>query len=36
LQAQQLIEFAVSTYGGLSVLINNASSPHPAGEGMAG
>jgi NAD(P)-dependent dehydrogenase (short-subunit alcohol dehydrogenase family) len=36
LQAQQLIEFAVSTFGGLSVLVNNASSPHPDGEGMAG
>jgi NAD(P)-dependent dehydrogenase (short-subunit alcohol dehydrogenase family) len=36
LQAQQLIEFAASTFGGVSVLVNNASSPHPEGEGMAG
>ena len=36
LQARQLIEFAESTYGGLSVLVNNASSPHPDSEGMAG
>src|SRR6267154_302537 len=35
-QVRQLIEFAESTFGGLSVLVNNASSPHPAGEGMAG
>jgi 3-oxoacyl-[acyl-carrier protein] reductase len=31
-----LIEFAESTFGGVSVLVNNASSPHPAGEGIAG
>jgi NAD(P)-dependent dehydrogenase (short-subunit alcohol dehydrogenase family) len=36
LQVRQLIEFAETTFGGLSVLVNNASSPHPAGEGMAG
>ena len=36
LQAQQLIEFAESTFGGLSVLVNNASAPHPTGEGIAG
>jgi NAD(P)-dependent dehydrogenase (short-subunit alcohol dehydrogenase family) len=36
LQARQLIEFAVSTFGGLSVLVNNASSPHPDAEGIAG
>lgn len=36
LQVRQLIEFADSTFGGLSVLVNNASSAHPAGEGMAG
>jgi NAD(P)-dependent dehydrogenase (short-subunit alcohol dehydrogenase family) len=36
LQVGQLIEFAESTFGGLSVLVNNASAPHPAGEGMAG
>src|SRR5690242_12898595 len=31
-----LIEFAEAAFGGLSVLVNNASSPHPDGEGMAG
>jgi len=36
LQAQRLIEFAVSTFGGISVLVNNASSPLPDREGMAG
>jgi NAD(P)-dependent dehydrogenase (short-subunit alcohol dehydrogenase family) len=36
LQARQLLEFAVSTFGGLSVLVNNASAPHPDAEGMAG
>ncbi len=36
MQVRQLIDFAESTFGGLSVLVNNASSPHPAGEGMAG
>lgn len=36
LQVRQLIEFAESTFGALSVLVNNASSPHPTGEGMAG
>jgi NAD(P)-dependent dehydrogenase (short-subunit alcohol dehydrogenase family) len=35
-QARQLIEFAEATFGGLSVLINNASSPHPSEEGIAG
>jgi NAD(P)-dependent dehydrogenase (short-subunit alcohol dehydrogenase family) len=35
-QAHQLIEFAESTFGGLSVLVNNASSPHPASEGIEG
>jgi NAD(P)-dependent dehydrogenase (short-subunit alcohol dehydrogenase family) len=35
-QVHQLIEFAESTFGGLSVLVNNASSPHPSGEGLAG
>ncbi|MGD0364519.1 MAG: SDR family NAD(P)-dependent oxidoreductase [Bryobacteraceae bacterium] len=33
---RQLMEFAASTFGGLSVLVNNASAPHPDGEGMAG
>ena len=36
LQVQQLIKFTESKFGALSVLVNNASSPHPAGEGMAG
>ena len=36
MRVRQLIGFAESTFGGLSVLVNNASSPHPAGEGMAG
>jgi NAD(P)-dependent dehydrogenase (short-subunit alcohol dehydrogenase family) len=36
LQVRQLIEFTLSTFGGLSVLVNNASSPHPACEGLAG
>ena len=36
LQARQLIEFAVATFGGLSVLVNNASSPFPDAEGVAG
>jgi NAD(P)-dependent dehydrogenase (short-subunit alcohol dehydrogenase family) len=36
LQNRQLMEFAVSTFGGLSVLVNNASSPHPDAEGIAG
>jgi len=35
-QARQLIEFAASTFGGLSVLVNNASAPHPSAEGIAG
>jgi short chain dehydrogenase len=35
-QVRHLIDFAQSTFGALSVLINNASSPHPTGEGMAG
>jgi NAD(P)-dependent dehydrogenase (short-subunit alcohol dehydrogenase family) len=35
-QAQQLIEFAESTFGGLKVLVNNASSPHPTCDGVAG
>jgi NAD(P)-dependent dehydrogenase (short-subunit alcohol dehydrogenase family) len=36
LQIQNLIEFTESTLGPLSVLVNNASSAHPADEGMAG
>jgi len=36
LQVQQLIKFTESKFGALSVLVNNASSPHLAGEGMAG
>jgi len=35
-QVRQLINFAETTFGGLAVLVNNASSPHPSGEGMAG
>ncbi|HEV2445481.1 MAG TPA: SDR family oxidoreductase [Candidatus Sulfopaludibacter sp.] len=35
-QVRQLIEHAESSFGALSVLVNNASSPHPSGEGMAG
>ena len=35
-QVRQLMAFAESTFGGLSVLVNNASSPHPASDGMAG
>jgi len=36
LQVQQLIKFTESKFGAPSVLVNNASSPHLAGEGMAG
>jgi NAD(P)-dependent dehydrogenase (short-subunit alcohol dehydrogenase family) len=35
-QARELVEFAESKFGGLSVLVNNASSPHPPCEGMEG
>jgi NAD(P)-dependent dehydrogenase (short-subunit alcohol dehydrogenase family) len=35
-QARQLIEFAEATFGAVSVLVNNASSPHPSEEGIAG
>jgi NAD(P)-dependent dehydrogenase (short-subunit alcohol dehydrogenase family) len=35
-QARQLIEFAKSKFGGLSVLVNNASAPHPTADGIAG
>lgn len=35
-QVRQLIEFAESAFGGISVLVNNASSPLPDGEGIAG
>lgn len=35
-ESRHLIEFAEGSFGGLSVLVNNASSPHPDGEGMAG
>lgn len=35
-QVRDLIRFAESTFGGLSVLVNNASAPHPDGDGMAG
>jgi len=36
LQVEKLIQFAESKFGSLSVLVNNASSPHPASEGLAG
>jgi NAD(P)-dependent dehydrogenase (short-subunit alcohol dehydrogenase family) len=35
-QARQLISFAVKTFGSLSVLVNNASAPHPPEDGIAG
>jgi 3-oxoacyl-[acyl-carrier protein] reductase len=35
-QARHLIDFAVATFGGISVLVNNASSPLPPVEGIAG
>lgn len=35
-EAQQLIKFAASTFGSLSVLVNNASAPHPTADGIAG
>src|SRR5262245_12709799 len=35
-QTRQLVDFAESTFGGVSVLVNNASSPVPAVEGLAG
>ena len=35
-QVRKLVEFAESRFGSLSVLVNNASSPHPASEGLAG
>jgi len=35
-QVRSLIEFAETTFGGLSELVNNASSPHPTEEGIAG
>jgi NAD(P)-dependent dehydrogenase (short-subunit alcohol dehydrogenase family) len=35
-QIRALIEFAQTSFGGLSVLINNASSPHPTEDGIAG
>ncbi|HZP47727.1 MAG TPA: SDR family NAD(P)-dependent oxidoreductase [Vicinamibacterales bacterium] len=35
-QARDLIAFAVSTFGGLHVLINNASAPHPPVDGIPG
>jgi len=35
-QVRSLIDFAETTFGGLSVLVNNASSPHPTEEGIAG
>jgi NAD(P)-dependent dehydrogenase (short-subunit alcohol dehydrogenase family) len=35
-QVRELMKFAENTFGGLSVLVNNASSPEPDGEGPAG
>jgi len=35
-QARALVDFAVSTFGGLSVLVNNASAPLPTADGIAG
>jgi 3-oxoacyl-[acyl-carrier protein] reductase len=35
-QVQHLVQFAVAGDEGLSILINNASAPHPTGEGIAG
>jgi len=35
-QARRLVEYAENTYGRLDVLINNASSPHPSEDGIAG
>ncbi|HZT77307.1 MAG TPA: SDR family NAD(P)-dependent oxidoreductase [Vicinamibacterales bacterium] len=35
-QARELTAFAVDTFGGVDVLINNASAPHPPTEGIAG
>ena len=35
-QVRKLIESAESRFGSLSVLVNNASSPHPSSEGLAG
>lgn len=35
-QARQLIAFAATTFGGVDVLINNASAPHAPVEGIAG
>lgn len=35
-QVRALVEFATKTFGGLSVLVNNASAPHAPVEGVAG
>jgi NAD(P)-dependent dehydrogenase (short-subunit alcohol dehydrogenase family) len=35
-QVRQLIDFTESKFGGVSVLVNDASSPHPPVEGMPG
>lgn len=35
-QVRQLIAFAGATFGGVSVLVNNASAPHPTAEGIEG
>lgn len=35
-EARGLIDFCESTFGPVTILVNNASSPHPAAEGLAG
>jgi NAD(P)-dependent dehydrogenase (short-subunit alcohol dehydrogenase family) len=35
-QARRLIAFAATTFGGVDVLVNNASAPHPPEDGIAG
>ena len=35
-QARQLVAFATTTFGGLDVLVNNASAPHPPVDGIPG
>jgi NAD(P)-dependent dehydrogenase (short-subunit alcohol dehydrogenase family) len=35
-QMRDLVSFAKATFGGLSVLVNNASAPHGSGEGIEG
>ena len=35
-QARSMIDSAVTAFGGVSILVNNASAPHPTAEGIAG